>query len=119
MHESTAVAFQDYRRPLEMVTTFQYRGRVITASDDDWPVVVDKLWKARSRWAYLSRILGREGADPWTFSNFYKVVFQSNLLFGSETWVVTLRIGRTLGGFHHRMARCLAAIHPKQNMVGR
>ena len=46
---------------------------------------------------------GREGADLWTFRNFYKVVFKANLLFGSETWMVTPRIGSTLGGFHNRL----------------
>ena len=113
------MAFQAYRRPLETVTAFKYLGRVLTASADDWPSVVDKLRKDRSRWAYLSRILGREGSDPWTFSNFYKAVFQANLLFGSETWVVTPRIGRTLSGFHHRMAHSLAVMQPKKNMAGR
>ena len=63
--------------------------------------------------------MGREGADLWTFSNFYKVVFKANLLFGSETWMVTPRIGRTLGGFHHRMAHFMAVMQPKKNMEGR
>ena len=52
-HERMAVSFQAYRRPLETVTVFKYFGRVLTASDDNWLVVVDKLRKARSsRWAY-------------------------------------------------------------------
>ena len=55
----------------------------------------------------------------WTSSTFYKAVFQANLLFGSKTWVVTPKIGRTLGGFHHRMAHCLVVMEPKQNIVGR
>ena len=47
--ESTAVAFQAYRRPLETAKAFKYFGRVLTASDDDWLAVVDKLRRARSR----------------------------------------------------------------------
>ena len=111
--------FQAYRRPLETVTAFKYLGRVLTASYYDWLVVVDNLRKARSRWAYRSSILGQEGADHWTFISLYKAVFQANLLFGSQTWVVTPRIWRTLGGFHHRMAHHLAVMQPKQNIVGR
>ena len=57
--------------------------------------------------------------DLWTSSNFFKAVFQANLLFGSDTWVVTPRIGRILGGFYHRMSHCLVVMEPKQNIVGR
>ena len=102
-----------------MVTAFKYLGQVLTASCDEWLAVVENIWKDQSRWAYRSRILGREGADLWTFSNFYWAVFQANLLFGSETWVFTPRIGKTLGGFHNRMAHCLAVMQPKKNMAGR
>ena len=112
------MAFQAYRRPLETVTAFKYLGRVLTAYDYDWPEVVDNIRKAWSRWAHFSIISGREGADPWTSGIFYKAVFQANLLFGSENWVVTPRIGRTVSGFHHRMAHCLVVMQPKQNIVG-
>ena len=50
----------------------------------------------------FNRILGREGAYPRTSSTFYKAVVQATLLFGSETWVMNLRIGRTLGGFQKK-----------------
>ena len=50
----------------------------------------------------FNKILGREGAYPWTSSTFYKAVVQATLLFGSETWVMNLRIGRTLGGFQKK-----------------
>ena len=111
--------FQAYRRPLETVKAFKYFGRVLIASYYDWLAVFDILRKAWSRWEYRSRILGKEGADLWTSSNLYKAVSQTNLLFGSQTWVVNPRIGRTLGGFHHRMAHRLVIMYPKQNIVGR
>ena len=49
--------------------------------------------------------MGQEGSDPRTFGNFYKAMVQSTLFFGSETWVMSPRIGRTLGRFHHRLDR--------------
>ena len=68
---------------MEMVTSFKYIGRVLTASDDDWPVVVANLRKAQKRWSRLSRILGRDGSDPKKFGKFYKAVVQETLLFGA------------------------------------
>ena len=43
------VSFQAYGRPLGMVTSFKYLGRVLSALDGEWPVVVANIWKARSR----------------------------------------------------------------------
>ena len=60
------MAFRDYRRPLETVTDFKYLGQDLIKSDDNCSTVVDNIQKARSRWVHFSRILGREGADPWT-----------------------------------------------------
>ena len=41
-----AVDFQAYDIPLEVVPYFKYLGRVLTASDDDFPTVVGNLRKA-------------------------------------------------------------------------
>ena len=57
--------------------------------DNEWFEVVGNLGKARESWGRLSRVLGREGADPKVSENFYKAISQAVLLFGSETWVLT------------------------------
>ena len=75
--------------------------------------------KACRIWEWLSRILVGGGADPQKSGTFYKVVVQEILLFGVETWVMTSRIGRTLGSFHHRVARRTAVIWPRREMMGR
>ena len=36
----TSRAFSAYERPLDMVTSLKYLGRVLLAADYDWPVVV-------------------------------------------------------------------------------
>ena len=64
--------------------------------------------KARKSWYQLDRILGREGADTRTSGRFYIAIVQAVFLFGLETWVVTPRIKRLLGCFHHRVARRLS-----------
>ena len=56
--------FEAYGPPIESVTEFKYLGRILTATDDNWPAVVGNLGKARRSWGRLSRVIDREGADP-------------------------------------------------------
>ena len=104
--------FQTYRRPLVAVEKFKYPGRVLKASDDDWPAVVGNLREARKRWARMSRILGWEGELPRTYGKFYK-------LFGTESWVMSPKIGRTLGGLHNRVDLRMANMQLRRTRVGR
>ena len=98
-------AFQAYGRPLETVLSFKYLGCPLIATDNDWPEIITNLQKARNIWARLSIILGREGADTRVSVRFYLTIVQADLLFSTETWVVTPHIGWLLGGFHHRVTR--------------
>ena len=59
MRESAERAFKVYGRPLEMVNSFKYLGRVLTAADDNWPEVVGNPKKAQKSWAWLKKILGQ------------------------------------------------------------
>ena len=73
MEEERAVtsrAFSAYGHPLEMVTSFRYLGRVILAADNDWLAAVRNLAKVRAMWSRMTRILNREGEEPWV-SNFF------------------------------------------------
>ena len=90
----------------------------MTAVDDDWPVAVGNLWKARKSWGRLLRILSREGADPKVLGYFFKAVTQAVLLFGVETWVITPRMERALSIFQHRVARRITGRHPRIWGVG-
>ena len=102
-----------------MVTEFKYLGRILTALEDDWPAVVENMLEVQKLWARLSQILGWEGEDPQTSGTFYKVVVQATLLFGVETWVLSHRIRKTHGRFHHRVARHLVGMRPGRDMMGR
>ena len=44
-----------------------------------------------------------DGEDACTLGRVYVVVVQLVLLYGLETWLITYRIGRVLGGFHYRV----------------
>ena len=68
MEEERAVtsrAFSAYGHPLEMVTSFRYLGRVILAADNYWLAAVQNLAKVRAMWSIMTRILNREGEEPW------------------------------------------------------
>ena len=43
-------AFHAYGKPMEAVSEFCYLGRLLTATDDDWPEVVGNIKKARRSW---------------------------------------------------------------------
>ena len=45
--------------------------------------------KSRTLWRRMTRILSREGEGAWVAVFFFVAVFQSVLIFGKETWVVT------------------------------
>ena len=68
-----------------------------SATDDDCPTALSNLRNARKKWARMSRIIGQEGANARMYGKIFKVVLQALILFDSETWVVTLRVGRMLG----------------------
>ena len=51
----------------------------------------------------MMRVLSREGAYSQTIVIFYVEVVQAVLLYRLEMWVISLRIWRTLGGFHHQV----------------
>ena len=87
-------------------------GRVLTTEDDDWPSVVRNLWRSRQKWAWLTHILIRERSDAHTLGHIYLAVVQLVLLYWSETWVLTPRMKRVLGRFHHRVDLRLTGRQP-------
>ena len=67
----------------------------------------------------MSRILSREKVRLRVSGSFFKSVVQSVLLFGSEIWVVTLRMGRFLEGLQGQVPRRLMGRLPYQRLYGR
>ena len=49
---------------------------------------------------------------------FYIMVMQSVLLYGSEKWVMSPRIGKMLGGFHHHMDSIFKLQQKKRRTYG-
>ena len=63
-----------FSHPITMVSYFKYLGRIISDSGDNWPVVVANIQKERKNWAWISRILGREGTYADKLGVFYNAV---------------------------------------------
>ena len=59
------------------------------------------------------------GGQLMDLHKFSKAVIQANLLFGSETWVMTPRTGRNLGGFHHSVALFITGMNPWRYIAGK
>ena len=103
--DSSERAFRAYEETIKNVLAFKYLGRVLTAGDNDWLVVVGNLGKARRSLGRLSLVLIREGAYPKVSRTFYKAVAQVVLLFETETWVLTPRMEKALDSFQSRVTR--------------
>ena len=97
---------------------FKYLGRVLSISDDDCLKVVHNISKARSNCEQLLHVLGREGADAQMPGMFYVEFVQVVLLYRSEIWVISPRIGKMLGGFHHQVECRLMGGHTKWSLDG-
>ena len=103
---------------MKAVAEFQYLGRVLTATDDDWPAVAGNIRKARVSWGRLARVLGQEGADPKVSRSFYTDVTQQVLLFGAESWVLTKNMESGLDTLQGRVARRLTKRQPRRGRDG-
>ena len=97
-----------------MVNSFKYLRQVLTAVGDDWPVVMGNLKKERKSWSWLTRTLGREGRNLRVSGMFFKAVVQAVLIFGSETWVMTPRMGHALGSFQNVFAWQITGRQPRR-----
>ena len=56
---------EDGAESLNGVDSFRYLGRILHRSNDNWPVVLRNIWKARQVWDNLGELLRTEGADPF------------------------------------------------------
>ena len=119
VRDSAEMAFEVYGEQLQTVSRFKYLGRILTEGDDDWPEVAGNLEKARKSWGRLQGILSREGATKRVSGKFFKALVQQVLLFGAETWVVSLMMERALSAFIHGAARWITVRQPRKGRDGK
>lgn len=118
------VTFKVQNDIINNVKQFKYLGRIIQNNDDDLPAIEAQIKKAKMMWGNIIKILKYKNGNknkkinPKTMSIFYKVIVQTILLYGSETWVVCETGRRKLSSFHNRCARYITGRHIKQQEDG-
>jgi len=105
-------------KKIKTVSKFKYLGRMVTNNDSDDATIMRNLKRARMKWGRLSRLLTVEGANPMAMGIFYKVIVQTVLLYGSESWVISKAQMRALRSFHQRCARYITRRHIRQKADG-
>ena len=97
---------------IKMVQEFKYLGRILSNNDNDLKAVESQLVKARRVWGRIGNIVKKKsGCNPRIMSIFYKVIVQTVLLYGSESWVLSNIARNKLNGFHNRCSRFITGRH--------
>ena len=97
---------------------FKYLGWPLDRSDNDWPVVLRNIRKARLVWDCLGKIMRREGEETDASEKFYHVVIQAVLLFGAKTWVLSPPMAQSLEGVHVGLLRQVKNLKAKSMEEG-
>ncbi len=103
---------------LERVEVFKYLGRLLAQDDNDIQAVCAQIRKAGATWSRVGQVLWSEHAPPQVTAKFYTAVVQAVLLYGSETWVLSLTALARLEGFHIRAAYRMARRHKPRRSPG-
>ena len=105
------IVFTAYNVKLERVEVFKYLGRLATMDASDTRAVRANIKKARKCWKMISWLLRSDNMKPRVCGMFYLAVVHAVLLFGSETWVLTLSTMQALAGFHVRSTYWMTREH--------
>ena len=99
---------------LKKVENFKCLGRQISSRDSDAQALFMNLAKARKRFARISNLIAREGANLAIGGRIYVAAVLAVLLYSSETWVWTSSMLQSIHGFHHRASWWLADKKPRR-----
>ena len=106
------VKFEINEVKLKEVKQFKYLGRVLENDDDDLTAVENQIAKARMTWGRIGKVIKKKSeGNVKVMATFYKVIVQSVLLYGSESWVLSEHAKRKLKSFHNRCARFVTGRH--------
>jgi len=98
---------------LERVSEFRYLGRILTEDDDDDKAARARLAIARSTFAALrSRFFRSKHATPSTKVRVAQAVLRAQLVYGSETMVISAHTQRAIRSFQQQVLRWCTRMHP-------
>lgn len=112
------VVFTVSGKPIKIVDTFKYLGRVTAKTDiDEAAVLQNREQQASRKWVSMRMVLTRDGVKPKTMAVFYRTVVLYTLFYGSASWVLTQDLMRQLRSFHQRCCRGLARDFIRQHEI--
>ena len=88
--------FLVYETLLTEVPLFRYLRQTLSSSGDDLLVLEQNLHRAQGKWGQTPEILVRKRADKIIAGRFCVAVVKAVILFGSETWVLTPYLDKSL-----------------------
>ena len=106
--------FYAYGNELRNVDQFRYLGRMLSEADCDVPAVRRNLKKARGVWRRIANVIAKDSVPAPIAGMFFRVVVESVLLYGSETWSLSPTALRCLDGFQVEAARRFTGMLPKK-----
>ena len=107
---SSRVSIQVNSDPPKYVDAFPYLCCTIVYNNSDWEAVYHDLWKARRHWEMISKVLTKTGAKVQAHDIIYISVEQTVLLYGCESWLVTVAILELLEVSRHQASQKIAEI---------
>ena len=92
-------------REVESVDAFCYLGSLITADSSCDREIKIRIGKANAAFGKLTKIWKKNGFSMKTKIRLYNAIVLSTLLYGSETWPMTVANKKRLEAAHHKWLR--------------
>ena len=96
---------------IKRVTTFCYVGQLLVEDNNNTAYIRTQINKACACWRLLTRALKRDGADAYVMSHFYLAVVMVVLLYGADSWTISVQNMGALKHFHKRVVRHITGCH--------
>ena len=96
--------------PLEDVNSFIYLGATISAQGGTDEDIENQIIKARNCFRSLNKIWRSSNLELKTKLNLYKSLVKSVLLYGSETWKLTMTQAKKLNVFQNKCLRIIMKV---------
>ena len=116
--EAGRASFHINTEALPPSEAFPYLGRIIAYNNSDWLVLYQNLRKYCRQWVMVARAMERAGATVRSQVLMYKLLAQSVIFYGKESWVVTGDMFKVLDGFHHQVAWRITGLVAKRRVGG-
>lgn len=107
---NTSKSYKLFGQVIERVHSFKYLGRMLHESNSDEHAVLLNLSRAKRRWGMIRNVLTKSRTEQNSMAYYYISIVLTVLLYGSETWTLTVSLVDILEAFHKSNIRGIANI---------